>query len=244
MSDPSHPWADPSAPLPPALRSDRPETGPKQPHRHRSKRKAERSPRLTQWTLSDIAAHRAEARCRKIKNLANMREYRELNGSRVKPPVRLKKRKTETKMKTYQLKLRNIERRAGEGEAGLETEEHRSLKQMAVEAAGVCGWAAEAEVTGTTPSGEKWRADVLAQKGTNKVAIEIQWSGQTKEETRRRQARYAESGVQCVWLMRKNKFWRADNSLPIVHIDKDQAENFVVSVLDGGGECIPKYVHT
>ena len=138
-------------------------------------------------------------------------------------------------MKTYQLKLRNIERRAGEGEAGLETEEHRSLKQMAVEAAGLCGWAAEAEVTGTTPSGEKWRADVLAQKGTNKVAIEIQWSGQTKEETRRRQARYAESGVQCVWLMRKNKFWRGDNSLPIVHIDKDQAENFVVSVLDGRG---------
>ena len=68
-------------------------------------------PNLTLWTLSDIAAPRAEARCRKIKNLANMREDRALNGSRVKAGVGLTKRKTETKMKTYRLKLRHIERR-------------------------------------------------------------------------------------------------------------------------------------
>ena len=66
---------------------------------------------FAQCTLSDIAAHRAEARCRKIKDLANVRRGRELNRSRVKAPVRLKQRKTETKMKTYQLKLRHIERR-------------------------------------------------------------------------------------------------------------------------------------
>ena len=52
-----------------------------------------------------------------------------------------------------------------------ETEAHLHLKAMAVEVARGNGWTAETEVTDTSPSGEQWRADVLAQKGKRQVAV-------------------------------------------------------------------------
>lgn len=75
------------------------------------------------------------------------------------------------------------------------------------------GWQAETEVS----HGVHWRADVLATKGDSKVAIEIQWSPQTDEETRRRQARYKAFGVRGIWLMRQRRFAR-DSALPAARV--------------------------
>lgn len=94
----------------------------------------------------------------------------------------------------------------GECTTGSETEAHLRLKEMAVAAARAHEWTAETEVAGTTPLGERWTADVLAQKGDRKVAVEIQWSNQSNDETLRRQDRYMQSGVRGVWLLRQTGF--------------------------------------
>jgi competence protein CoiA len=88
---------------------------------------------------------------------------------------------------------------------------------MVVEVAREHGWQAETEVVGEAPSGEPWRADVLASRGAARVAVEIQWSPQTPDETVRRQERYAASSIRCLWLFRQGSF-PISESLPSARI--------------------------
>ncbi|MEZ0018067.1 competence protein CoiA [Sinorhizobium fredii] len=110
-----------------------------------------------------------------------------------------------------------------------ETEEHRILKSMAVEAARRAGWACATEVAGLTPTGEAWTADVLAEKGKHRIAFEIQWSSQTAEETLYRQERYRESGVRCLWLFRRAGFPISD-ALPAVCVGGDLSDGFDIRI--------------
>ena len=87
-----------------------------------------------------------------------------------------------------------------------ETEVHRYLKTVALNAARNAGWTAHTEEPGTRPDGEEWTADVLARKGRHIVAVAIQWSGQTNDETMKRQERYRQSGVRGLWLLRQPDF--------------------------------------
>lgn len=101
--------------------------------------------------------------------------------------------------------------------SGDEGPEHLHLKALAIVAARAAGWEAQAEVTGATPGGEAWRADVLATRGRHRVAVEVQWSGQADDETFRRQARYAASGVRGLWLFRRQGFLN-DAGVPAVRV--------------------------
>src|SRR5262245_57442555 len=102
--------------------------------------------------------------------------------------------------------------RRGDCATGPETAEHLELKTIVVEAVRSHGWTTQTEVTGLAPDGEQWRADVLAQK---EVAVEIQWSRQTNDETLRRQERYKQCGIRGLWLLRQPGFPVA-HSLPAV----------------------------
>ncbi len=87
-----------------------------------------------------------------------------------------------------------------------ETAEHLLAKLRIVEGILAAGWTATAELSGRTPAGEDWRADVLASNGRSRIAFEVQWSRQDQQETSRRQQRYADAGVRGLWLFRQRDF--------------------------------------
>lgn len=119
-----------------------------------------------------------------------------------------------------------------------ETETHLVLKKLAVEAARAAGWAAHSEVRGQTPDGEPWIADVLAEKDGRRVAIEIQWSPQTSEETMRRQERYRSSGIRGLWLFRRPGF-PITRDLPAACIGGDLENGLTATLPRSGQDPLP-----
>jgi len=95
-----------------------------------------------------------------------------------------------------------------------ETGYHLYAKNVILQAAQAAGWNAETEAWANG-----WIADVLASDGARKVAFEIQWSAQTREEFERRQARYAADGVRCAWFARHERSvpFLPRRDLPVFH---------------------------
>ncbi len=89
--------------------------------------------------------------------------------------------------------------RRGECATAEESTEHLYCKSLIAKAALDAGWTVTTERPGTSPDGEAWIADVFCEKGAAKLALEVQMSPQSGEETVRRQLRYKASGVRGAW---------------------------------------------
>lgn len=89
--------------------------------------------------------------------------------------------------------------RRGECTTADESPEHLYCKSIIAKAALDAGWAVTTERPGVSPAGEEWVADVFCEKGTAQLALEVQMSPQSDEETIRRQTRYKASGVRGAW---------------------------------------------
>ena len=98
---------------------------------------------------------------------------------------------------------------------------HLLAKLAIAKAASAQGWEVSTEYRDRTPEGEVWVADVFAQRGEARLAFEVQWSPQSLEETERRQAKYAASGVRGMWFMRDPPYREESHTLPLVWLQQD-----------------------
>ncbi|MFU8873206.1 competence protein CoiA family protein [Micromonospora sp. SL4-19] len=95
-----------------------------------------------------------------------------------------------------------------------ETGQHLRAKSIIVAAARTAGWDAEPEVRGSN-----WVADVLAVQGARKVAFEVQWSAQSRDEYERRQAKYKAEGIRCAWFSRHDRSVTPSSAdVPVFHV--------------------------
>lgn len=99
-----------------------------------------------------------------------------------------------------------------------ESEEHLLAKDLVARAAIQAGWHAETEVA-LKPHGMV--ADVLATKGKQRIAFEIQWSRQKWEDTEKRQAAYKEAGVRALWLFKQSDYPRCKET-PAFRLVRDK----------------------
>ncbi|QKV55454.1 competence protein CoiA family protein [Comamonas antarctica] len=89
-----------------------------------------------------------------------------------------------------------------------ETIWHRDAKSSVVAALDALKIKSQEEVSGVTPDGQKWRADVFFEHCGRRFAIELQHTPQTLSEFMRRQQRYEASSVKCYWVVRTEVFLR------------------------------------
>lgn len=80
-----------------------------------------------------------------------------------------------------------------------EGEQHLYLKSLVARAAHAAGWQVRTEWPGQSPAGQAWIADVFCEKGTARIALEVQLSPQTLRVFRERQEAYRVSGVRAAW---------------------------------------------
>jgi hypothetical protein len=98
-----------------------------------------------------------------------------------------------------------------------ETPDHRLLKSAIAAAVRMAGWHATLEAEGPD---RRWRADVLAVSadGSRMVAWEAQLAQQHDDDTRSRTARYADDGVEVVWVFDR----LVPGDVPAIAVEVDQ----------------------
>lgn len=81
-----------------------------------------------------------------------------------------------------------------------ESQWHRQGKDLVQDMLISAGVHCRLEVSGDQ-AGARWTADVYAEHGQRKIAIELQHSYQSLWKYRERQKRYFAAGVECYWLL-------------------------------------------
>ncbi|MDX6453836.1 MAG: hypothetical protein QOH16_3885 [Gaiellaceae bacterium] len=119
-------------------------------------------------------------------------------------------------------------RRANGCSGAGETFQHLWAKTEIVRACADAGWDAQTEV-----AGNGWRADVLATRGSARVAFEVQWSPQDQQTCRLRQERYSADGIRGCWLYRGDTPNPAVRELPIFRLVPDKE---TVALVDFAGQ--------
>lgn len=101
---------------------------------------------------------------------------------------------------------------------------HQEVQNQILDICQKQGFSAQMEYRGAG-----WRADVLAAKGSEKYAFEVQMSPQTLKKTQERQEKYQRDGINGCWLFEKEpaKFRQELATLPIFRIEKKNDELFV-----------------
>lgn len=122
-----------------------------------------------------------------------------------------------------------------------ESYNHTRLKIDVVRMLRALGYVANVEVPGSTPAGEAWVADVLAEdREGGLVAFEIQFSSQHLKDFRARTERYKRSNVRVCWIMpEKPVAWRITKAIINENVDYYRAHGRMVADCE---EIIP-FVH-
>src|SRR5215217_8705425 len=117
-------------------------------------------------------------------------------------------------------------------EGGRESDLHLYLKAQCLIGARAAAWDALPEQSGQTADGQDWRADVLCRRPGQSwsIALEAQVQLQGEEAYRKRQERFAASGIRALWLVAHepaalHQYWRKpDRHLPAfkTSLRKDQ----------------------
>lgn len=120
-----------------------------------------------------------------------------------------------------------------------ESVDHQLAKAQLVIGMRAAGYVARVEQPGTSSTGETWQADVLVQSVHGPLAVEVQLSRQHWDDYRHRTARYRNSGVHVVWLVRGAHTRALFNSLIRYHMTQGHS---LSAALNRGMEdmpCIP-----
>lgn len=97
-----------------------------------------------------------------------------------------------------------------------ETQEHLALKARIAAAVLQAGWQVEVEAEKRADNGALvWKADVLATRGSARVAFEVQLSNPDWTIMGERQERYKQSGVRGLWFVKTKKPYPVKQALPI-----------------------------
>jgi len=120
-----------------------------------------------------------------------------------------------------------------------ETPEHSQIKAEIVSVCNGLGYQAIEEFRG-----RGWRADVLASKGFEQVAFEVQLGPQSLKKTLDRQERYTRDGVKCCWLFQKPvpKLLDERPDLPLFYVSSQSNNAFSVSLSGRKDLCLRTFI--